>query len=149
GRLHDDARTGSGKRRERRGRLRHRLAAARRPGRGGLGVQDRTGGPQSRGAVGVAMSDANVEIAKRVIDAFNRRDVDTIFECVNPDVEWFPAMSVTFGGGLRGREGIEAYVREVSDTWRSTAWPGRTFATSLRTRFSSSAGSRDAERAAV
>ena len=63
------------------------------------------------------MSQANVELAKRVIDAFNRRDVDGIFECVSPDVEWFPAMSVTFGGGLRGREGIESYVREVSDTW--------------------------------
>jgi len=63
------------------------------------------------------MSQSNVELAKRVIDAFNRRDVDGIFECVNPDVEWFPAMSVTFGGGLRGREGIESYVREVGDTW--------------------------------
>jgi ketosteroid isomerase-like protein len=62
------------------------------------------------------MSRANVEIAKQVIDAFNRRDVDAIFACVNPDVEWFPAM--TLGGGpLRGREGIESYVREVSDTW--------------------------------
>jgi ketosteroid isomerase-like protein len=64
------------------------------------------------------MSQANVEIAKRVIDAFNRRDLDAIFECVNQDVEWIPAMQVSFGGGpLRGREGIESYVREVSDTW--------------------------------
>jgi ketosteroid isomerase-like protein len=63
------------------------------------------------------MSEANVEIVQRVIDAFNRRDVDAIFACVNPDVEWFPAMSVTFGGGIRGREGIESYIREVSDTW--------------------------------
>jgi ketosteroid isomerase-like protein len=64
------------------------------------------------------MTQANVEVAKRVIDAFNRRDVDAIFECVKQDVEWFPAMAVTFGGGpLRGREGIESYVREVSDTW--------------------------------
>jgi uncharacterized protein len=64
------------------------------------------------------MSQQNVEIAKRVIAAFNRRDVDAIFECVNSDIEWFPAMPVTFGGGaLRGREGIESYIREVSDTW--------------------------------
>ena len=64
------------------------------------------------------MSRANVEIAKRVIDAFNRRDLDAILECVNRDVEWLPAMPVTFGGGaLRGREGIESYIREVSDTW--------------------------------
>jgi hypothetical protein len=33
------------------------------------------------------MASANVEIAQRVIDAFNRRDVDAIFECVNHDVE--------------------------------------------------------------
>ena len=64
------------------------------------------------------MSRANVRIAKRVIDAFNRRDLDAILECVNRDVEWLPAMPVTLGGeALRGREGIESYIREVSDTW--------------------------------
>jgi len=64
------------------------------------------------------MSQENVEVAKRAIDAFNRRDVDGIVECVNPDVEWFPAMPVTFGGGaFRGREGIASYVGEVRDTW--------------------------------
>ena len=74
------------------------------------------------------MSQANVEIAKRVIDAFNRRDVDAIFECVNPDVEWLPAMPVTFGGGpLRGREGIESYIREVSDTWEEYRVVGQDF----------------------
>jgi ketosteroid isomerase-like protein len=73
------------------------------------------------------MASANVEIAKRVIDAFNRRDVDAIFECVNQDVEWFPAMPVTFGGGLRGREGIEAYIREVSDTWEEYRVVGEDF----------------------
>ena len=52
------------------------------------------------------MSQENVELVKRAIDAFNRRDVDGIVECVNPDVEWFPAMPVTFGGGaFRGPEG--------------------------------------------
>ena len=72
------------------------------------------------------MSRANVEIAKQVIDAFNRRDVDAIFACVNPDVEWFPAM--TLGGGpLRGREGIESYVREVSDTWEEYRVVGQDF----------------------
>jgi ketosteroid isomerase-like protein len=63
------------------------------------------------------MSEENVELAKRVIDAFNRRDADAIFECVNPDIEWFPAVPVSFGGGaLRGRAGIESYLRDVSDT---------------------------------
>src|ERR1700730_19217276 len=74
------------------------------------------------------MSQGNVEIAKRVIDAFNRRDVDAILECVNQDVEWFPAMPVTFGGGaLRGREGIESYIREVRDTWEEYRVVGQDF----------------------
>jgi ketosteroid isomerase-like protein len=74
------------------------------------------------------MAQANVEIAKRVIDAFNRRDLDAILECVNQDVEWFPAMPVTFGGGaLRGRAGIESYIREVTDTWEEYRVVGQDF----------------------
>ena len=74
------------------------------------------------------MPQQHVEIARRVIDAFNRRDVDAIFECVNPDVEWLPAMPVTFGGGpLRGREGIESYIREVTDTWKEYRVVGQDF----------------------
>ena len=46
------------------------------------------------------MSKANVEVVKRVIDAFNGRDVDGILRCVNPDLEWFPAIRVTFGGDI-------------------------------------------------
>lgn len=74
------------------------------------------------------MSQANVELAKRVIGAFNRRDVDGIVECLNSDIEWFPAMSLTLGGNaLRGREGIESYVREVSDTWEEYRVVGQDF----------------------
>ena len=70
----------------------------------------------------------HVEIVKRVIDAFNRRDVDGILACVNPDLEWFPAMPVTFGGdAVRGRTGIEDYIREVSDTWEEYRVQGQDF----------------------
>jgi ketosteroid isomerase-like protein len=74
------------------------------------------------------MSQENVEIVRGVIEAFNRRDVDAIFECVNSDIEWFPAVPVSFGGGaLRGREGIEAYLRDVSDTWEAYRVVGQDF----------------------
>jgi ketosteroid isomerase-like protein len=64
------------------------------------------------------VSAANVEIVRRVIGAFNRRDVDGIVACVNADLEWFPAMPVTVGeAALRGRDGIESYLREVGDAW--------------------------------
>jgi ketosteroid isomerase-like protein len=64
------------------------------------------------------MSRESVEIAKRGIDAFNRRDVDSIVELATADFEWFPALPETVeGSGYRGREGIETYLIEVHDTW--------------------------------
>jgi ketosteroid isomerase-like protein len=63
------------------------------------------------------MSQANMEIAKRGIDAFNRLDVSAYAEVVTPDFEWFPAMPATLeGGGYQRREGIETYYREIRDT---------------------------------
>jgi ketosteroid isomerase-like protein len=74
------------------------------------------------------MSQENVEIVKRAIDAFNVRDIDAIYECVTPDLEWFPAMPVTFAGGaFRGREGIESYIREVNEAWEEYRVVGENF----------------------
>lgn len=44
------------------------------------------------------MSQANVEITKRGIDAFNRRDVKALADVVTPDFEWFPALPSTVEG---------------------------------------------------
>jgi ketosteroid isomerase-like protein len=65
------------------------------------------------------MSRANMEVAKRQLDAYNQRDLETLFaELVTPDVEWFPGLIRGFeGGAYRGRQGIETYFREIRDTW--------------------------------
>jgi ketosteroid isomerase-like protein len=64
------------------------------------------------------MSRENVEIAKRGIDAFNRRDLEILAEITTDDYEWFPAFAgIVEGGSYRGREGIEAYFLAASDTW--------------------------------
>jgi ketosteroid isomerase-like protein len=69
------------------------------------------------------MSQANVEIVKRGIDAFNRRDVDALDDLTTPDFEWFPALPSTVEGegyrGYRGREGIEAYFDDIRGTWEA------------------------------
>lgn len=67
---------------------------------------------------GWAMSQANVELAKRVIDAFNRRDVERFFALATSDFEWFPAMAGgVVGAGYRGREGIESYLVDIGEAW--------------------------------
>ena len=64
------------------------------------------------------MSSENVEIAKRVVDAFNRRDVESFFALSVSAFEWYPAMAGTAeGGGHRGREGIEAYLADIGEAW--------------------------------
>jgi len=60
----------------------------------------------------------NVEIVKRGLDGFNRRDLDVYDDLYTPDFEWFPAMPGTVeGGSYRGREGVETYLGEIGDTW--------------------------------
>src|ERR1700686_2677674 len=64
------------------------------------------------------MSAENVEIAKRAIDAFNGRDLDAYDDLFTRDFAWFPAFPRTVeGDGYLGREGIERYLAEISDTW--------------------------------
>jgi ketosteroid isomerase-like protein len=65
------------------------------------------------------MSQANVESARRLIDAFNRRDIDAILELAVVDLEWFPAMpGVAAGGSFNGRQGIETYLADLAETWQ-------------------------------
>lgn len=64
------------------------------------------------------MSQAHVEVARRVEEAFNRRDVDAIVALAVVGFEWFPAMPGTHpGGSFTGREGIETYLADIDATW--------------------------------
>jgi ketosteroid isomerase-like protein len=64
------------------------------------------------------MSQENVEIVKRGIDAFNRRDVDVLASLTTPDFAWFPALpGAVEGDGYRGLQGIETYFGEIRGTW--------------------------------
>jgi ketosteroid isomerase-like protein len=49
-----------------------------------------------------------VDVAERMVDAYNRRDLDGVFaELVTPDYEWYPGYVSAFdGGGYRGRDGV-------------------------------------------
>jgi ketosteroid isomerase-like protein len=64
------------------------------------------------------MSAESVEIAKRGIDAFNRRDVDGFSEVATDDFKFVPALlAMVEGGSIRGREGLEAFFEAIPNTW--------------------------------
>ena len=58
------------------------------------------------------MSEDNVEIAHRVYDAFNRRDLDAMLACIDPDVQ-FAVRLIEMQGSpdLRGHDGMREWWR--------------------------------------
>jgi ketosteroid isomerase-like protein len=64
------------------------------------------------------VSEENVEVVKRWVDAFNRRDLDALMETVIPDFAFLPAMAGTIdGNSFQGREGMKAYFVDVDSAW--------------------------------
>ena len=63
------------------------------------------------------MSQENVETVKRLIDAFNKRDVDAFAEITTPDFEWTTSMAAVEGEIFWGREGIDTYFGRMKESW--------------------------------
>jgi ketosteroid isomerase-like protein len=69
------------------------------------------------------MSQENVEAAKRLVDANNRRDVDGMLAELDPAVEWHDAAPILLGGETtvyRGHEGARALLNELWDVLDET-----------------------------
>lgn len=68
------------------------------------------------------MGQPEVDVVRRLFDAFNRQDLQGQLELLGEGYEWRPAFT---GGGLlegsvyRGREGYTRYWREQAETWAS------------------------------
>jgi ketosteroid isomerase-like protein len=63
------------------------------------------------------MSQENVEVVKRLVDAFNERDLDAFAEITTPDFEWITSMAAVEGEIFWGREGIETYFGRMREAW--------------------------------
>ncbi len=63
------------------------------------------------------MSQENVEVVKRVQDAINQRDVETLREILHPHGEFRSALARAEGGVYRGVEGMRQYFGDVVAVW--------------------------------
>ena len=64
------------------------------------------------------MSQQTVEIVRRAVDAWNRRDPDLWCSYATPDVEWTPAGPAAVEGTVyRGSEEVAAGMESVWQTW--------------------------------
>src|SRR5688572_23870477 len=56
------------------------------------------------------MSRENVDLVYRLVDAFNRRDIDSFLALCDPDIEYFSHLVELEGGApYRGHDGIRSW----------------------------------------
>jgi ketosteroid isomerase-like protein len=65
------------------------------------------------------MTESNVEVTRRLLDAWSRRDVEAAVELVHEDCEWHPALTA---GGMEGAvyhgiEGMRRWFSELDEAW--------------------------------
>lgn len=75
---------------------------------------------QAAGLSERAMPGATANVVGRVMDAYNRRDVEALLVDLDPDIEWHPLLPVLLGGEAtvyRGHEGVRAGITDLDDAF--------------------------------
>ena len=67
------------------------------------------------------MSEHNVELHRRGIEAFNAHDVEGFLTLIDPQGEFHSQMTVPGGAVYRGHDGIRNYFRDMEDAWGDEA----------------------------
>jgi ketosteroid isomerase-like protein len=68
------------------------------------------------------MSEENVEIGRRLIEAFNRTIAEgtpDLYELLDPEVEWVPMSALLEGTRYHGHDGVRQWVEEMKRDWTS------------------------------
>jgi ketosteroid isomerase-like protein len=63
------------------------------------------------------MSQENVEVYKRAVDANNRHDLDALLDEFDPDVEWHSALVGMGTQVYRGKEGVREMFRDLEENF--------------------------------
>ena len=63
---------------------------------------------------------ANIDLVRRMYEAFSERDVEGMLELVADDIEFFPQVTASMikrSDPYRGHEGLRRYVEDASRVW--------------------------------
>jgi ketosteroid isomerase-like protein len=64
------------------------------------------------------VSQQNIEIQRRLTDAFNARDIEAFIAYCDPDIEFHALLSTTVGGAIyHGHDGLRAWHRDTEEAW--------------------------------
>jgi ketosteroid isomerase-like protein len=62
------------------------------------------------------MSERNVELTRRVYEAFNARDIEALIAYCDPSIEYHSTFAVV-GGVYHGHDGMRGWQRDYEDAW--------------------------------
>jgi ketosteroid isomerase-like protein len=65
------------------------------------------------------VSQENVEVALRGIEAFNRHDAQALQALCTPDVEWVPLRAALEGTSYRGPNAVSQMFADFDESWES------------------------------
>jgi ketosteroid isomerase-like protein len=63
------------------------------------------------------VSEQNVELHRRVLEAFNRRDIEAMIACSDPSFEYYPLLSAIGVTVYHGHEGLRSWFEQLDDAW--------------------------------
>jgi ketosteroid isomerase-like protein len=63
------------------------------------------------------MSQGNVDIVRRALDAFSRGDADSFVALTTSDLEWKTGLGAVEGEVFRGHDGVQTYFARLDSAW--------------------------------
>ena len=63
------------------------------------------------------MSERNVELTRRVVEAFNARDIEAIIAYCDPSIEYHSVLAGAVGTIYFGHDGLRAWHRDFEEVW--------------------------------
>lgn len=63
------------------------------------------------------VSEQNVELHRRILEAFNRRDVEAMIACLDPSLEYHPVLSGIGAAVYHGHDGLRSWFRQLDEAW--------------------------------
>lgn len=63
------------------------------------------------------MSEENVALTRRIIEAFNARDIEAYIALCDPNMEWHSTFAAVGGGVYRGRDELRRWHEDLEETW--------------------------------
>jgi ketosteroid isomerase-like protein len=63
---------------------------------------------------------AKARVAERLFEAFDRRDLSSVFDLIHPEIVFWPMTATVTRAGepYRGHEGMRRYVADVQEHWQ-------------------------------